>query len=114
MADEKYPVKRNLDGIYFRVYRNGTWQNICFTDLTVQEREEVLVKYNRQALTRLVYVLTTTMGEIDEQIHPTEEEWNKILIGYKRTKMLRFVNAATDILRRMGDVLDLKKVQGEE
>lgn len=28
---------RNLDGIFFRVQRNGEWQNICFTDLTEEE-----------------------------------------------------------------------------
>ena len=114
MANEKYPVKRDLDGIYFRVYRNGQWDNVCFTDLTIQEREEMLVKYDRQALARLVFVLTETIGKIDEQVHPTKEEWNTILVGYKRTKILRFVNAATEILRKMGDVLDLKKVQGGE
>ena len=114
MAAEIYPIKRNLDGVYFRVYRNGTWQNICFTDLTIQEREEMLVKYDRQALARLVFVLTETIGKIDEQVHPTKEEWERILVGYKRTKVLRFVNAASDILRRMGDVLDLKKVEGED
>lgn len=28
---------RNLDGIFFRVQRDGEWQNICFTDLTEEE-----------------------------------------------------------------------------
>ena len=28
---------RNLDGIFFRVQRDGEWQNICFTDLTDAE-----------------------------------------------------------------------------
>ena len=114
MEKNVYPVKRNLDGIYFRVYRDGKWDDVCFTDLTIQEREEMLVKYDRQALARLVFVLTKTIGDIDEQVRPTKEEWDKILVGYKRTKILRFVNAATDILRRMGDVLDLKKIQEED
>lgn len=30
-------LNRNLDGIYFRVQRDGKWQNICFTDLTDAE-----------------------------------------------------------------------------
>lgn len=32
-------MNRNLDGVYFRVKRDDKWQNICFTDLTEDERE---------------------------------------------------------------------------
>lgn len=35
-------MNRNMDGIYFRVERNGKWQNICFTDLTLDEIDEVI------------------------------------------------------------------------
>lgn len=28
-----YPTKRGLDSICFRVARNGTWCNVCFSDL---------------------------------------------------------------------------------
>ena len=31
-------MKRNLDGCYFRVKRNGKWENVCFSDLTAAER----------------------------------------------------------------------------
>ena len=34
-------MKRNLDGIYFRVKRNGKYENVCFSDLTETEREEI-------------------------------------------------------------------------
>lgn len=34
-------MNRNLDGIYFRVKRNGKYENVCFSDLTETEREEV-------------------------------------------------------------------------
>lgn len=29
----------NADGIYYRIKRDGKWQNICFTDLTTEERK---------------------------------------------------------------------------
>lgn len=32
---------RDLDGFYFRVKRDGKWQNICFSDLTPDEKMEV-------------------------------------------------------------------------
>ena len=40
-----YPVKRDLDGCYFRVQREGKWHSLCWTDLTKPERVSV-VAYN--------------------------------------------------------------------
>lgn len=34
-------MNRNLDGIYFRVKRNEKYENVCFSDLTESEREEI-------------------------------------------------------------------------
>ena len=39
---EGYPTKRDLDGCYFRVERDGKWENICFSDLTKAERSKVM------------------------------------------------------------------------
>lgn len=35
-------MNRNMDGIYFRVKRDDKWQNICFTDLTLDEIDEII------------------------------------------------------------------------
>ena len=35
-------MNRNLDGAYFRVYRDGKWQSICFSDLTRDEQEHLV------------------------------------------------------------------------
>lgn len=37
-----YPTKRGLDSICFRVARNGTWCNVCFSDLSRDEQLEVM------------------------------------------------------------------------
>lgn len=37
MADK---INRELDGCYFRIQRDGKWQNICFSDLTEIERDD--------------------------------------------------------------------------
>ena len=34
-------MKRDLDGIYFRVKRNEKYENVCFSDLSETEREEI-------------------------------------------------------------------------
>lgn len=31
-----------MDGIYYRVKREGKWQNVCFSDMTVEERDEII------------------------------------------------------------------------
>lgn len=36
-----YPRKRNLDGVYFRVERSGKFEKVCFTDLSLEEVEQV-------------------------------------------------------------------------
>ena len=38
----EYPVKRDLDGVYFRIKRDEHYQAVCFSDLTKEERETVL------------------------------------------------------------------------
>ena len=40
MSNE-YPKVRDMDGIYFRVEREGRWCSVCWTDLTHSEREEI-------------------------------------------------------------------------
>lgn len=42
-------MKRNLDGCYFRVKRNGKWENVCFSDLSPKERDELFLKNDRPA-----------------------------------------------------------------
>ena len=41
--------QRNLDGVYFRVKRDGKWQNICYSDMTADERDEIARKKAKHA-----------------------------------------------------------------
>ena len=36
--------QRNLAGVYFRVERDGRWQNVCYSDMTADERDEIARK----------------------------------------------------------------------
>lgn len=40
-------VQRNMDGVYFRVERDGKWCNVCYSDMTADERREVI--YDRMS-----------------------------------------------------------------
>ena len=37
-------MQRNLDGIYFRVKRDGKWCNVCYSDMEQAERNEIARK----------------------------------------------------------------------
>lgn len=41
--------QRNLDGIYFRVERNGKWDNVCYSDMEKVERDEIARKKTEHA-----------------------------------------------------------------
>ena len=67
---------RNLDGVFFRVQRDGKWNNVCYSDMTPDERKEVI--YDR-------------MGE-----RPLDEQ-----VGYYR----RLAELMADYLYDMGEQL---------
>ena len=62
-----YPEKRELDGAYFRVERNGKWESVCFTDLTSDERDEVCEGRTAEWLKSMVDVLADKVREIGDQ-----------------------------------------------
>ena len=60
-------MQRNLDGVYFRVKRDGKWQNICFSDLTNEERDKVTANRSDEWLRSLAYRLADCLQEIGNQ-----------------------------------------------
>lgn len=64
-------ANRNLDGIFFRMKRDGKWQNICFSDLTASEREMVLADRNEAWLKNLCCHLADTIKNIGDQFNIT-------------------------------------------
>lgn len=56
--------KRNLDGVYFRVERDGKWDNICFSDMTKEERNKVMENRDNEWLKSMCH----TIADIGEQI----------------------------------------------
>lgn len=56
--------KRNLDGVYFRVDN----ENICWTDLTNEQRREVTKNWASENWERLCGHLTAVIIEIGNQL----------------------------------------------
>ena len=41
MTSATYPVVRDMDGVYFRVKRDGEFKAICWSDLIDDERDQM-------------------------------------------------------------------------
>ena len=59
-------VYRNLDGVYFRVERGDKWLNVCFSDMTREERNCVLEGRNECWLKELCNILADTLRDIGD------------------------------------------------
>lgn len=60
-------MNRNLDGAYFRVKHNGKFENICFSDLTDEEMDEILNTKNVEWCRGMCKLLAHTLQDIGEQ-----------------------------------------------
>ena len=45
----KIPTVRNLDGVYYRVVRDGNHVSRCFSDLSESEQDMIMEKYDSRA-----------------------------------------------------------------
>lgn len=59
--------QRNLDGVYFRVKRENGYEAICFSDLTNEERNEILTGRENEWLAQMCRILADTIYSIGEQ-----------------------------------------------
>ncbi len=60
-------MNRNLDGVYFRVKRNGEWDNVCFSDLSETEKIDVLKNKDIDWVKSLCMILGKKIREIGDQ-----------------------------------------------
>lgn len=64
----RYPVRRDLDGVYFRVEREGRWQNVCFSDMTPQEREEAMEGRGEEWLRSMCVILADALRSVGDEM----------------------------------------------
>jgi hypothetical protein len=63
-----YPEKRDLDGVYFRVCRDSHWQSICFSDMTKEERSQIMAGRSEDWLQRMCEILASTIRQIGDEL----------------------------------------------
>lgn len=71
--------QRDLDGIYFKVYRDNKWQNVCLSDMTKEERREVLKNFNKDSLIRTIDHLCFCLYDIADGRDIYEEMYRKLM-----------------------------------
>lgn len=69
-----YPQERNLDGIYFRVLRNNKYHNICFTDMTKEERENTFKNKENDFLRNMCLILAQELRNVGDCLDIAKSE----------------------------------------
>lgn len=62
-------MNRNLDGCYFRVLRDGKWEDICFSDLTLEERDEATKDRSDKWFKALAYHLADIIKDMGDKLN---------------------------------------------
>ena len=66
-------MKRNLDGVFFRVKRANQWENICFSDMTDKEMDSILLDKDGIYLRSMCKILGRTIREIGDELDLVKE-----------------------------------------
>lgn len=61
-------MQRNLDGVYFRMERDGKQTDVCFSDLTEEEMDKVMKDKEGEWLKRLCKHLARALKSIGDQL----------------------------------------------
>lgn len=68
------PIFRNLDGVCYRVIRDGIHVNRCFSDLSEAEQDEIMAEYNAEQLRRLCRYLNMSLRQIGDALDLVRDE----------------------------------------
>ena len=68
------PTVRNLDGVYYRVVRDGNHVSRCFSDLSDSEQDVIMEKYDAEQLRRLCRYLSMSLRQIGDALDLVRDE----------------------------------------
>lgn len=102
-------IYRNLDGVYFRIYRDEQWQSICFTDLTEDEVEAVIKDRSEEWLNSLYEELVKVLLEIKKCINSQSVD-NAICLLFESISVLTLKEklfTIKNVIRNLADYYDI-------
>lgn len=65
---------RNLDGVYYRVVRDGNHVSRCFSDLSESEQDVIMEKYDAEQLRRRCRCLCISLRQIGDALDLVGDE----------------------------------------
>lgn len=68
------PTVPNLDGVYYRVVRDGNHVSRCFSDLSESEQDVIMEKYDAEQLRRLCRYLSMSLRQIGDALDLVRDE----------------------------------------
>ena len=105
-------IKRNLDGVYFRVMRDGKGEDVCWTDLIWEDRIEFARKHNNEGwLMRMIQIMNDVAWKIHEacpgiEIKPVRlREERQVSKTWLRNSLFRL----TADIRLVAEEYDIKR-----
>lgn len=66
--------KRNLDTSCFQVIRHGEWNEVCFSDMTISEMDQVMAGRDAEWLKWLCVTLGTALRAVGDRFDIYVEE----------------------------------------
>lgn len=67
-------MDRKLDGMFFRVKRDGKWENVCISDMTDEEMETAVFKYHHaKYFKQVIKNLAHSLKELGDQFDLVRE-----------------------------------------
>lgn len=61
-------VKRNLDSVFFRVKTENGFGNVCFSDMTEEQQEEVMEGRSEEWLRSMCKILAQRLRQIGDEL----------------------------------------------
>ena len=62
-----YPIKYNMDGFFIRIERDGHFENVCFSDLTPEERRQRMEWWAEENFISAIEILCNALREIGDR-----------------------------------------------
>lgn len=107
-------MNRELDGVYFRIKREGKWDNICFSDLNDNEMKDVLKNKDDVWKISLLTILADVCKRLTVEAGVSETEiYNKIAEELKKTDpkegaLSVMVTSYGKAVKAIGDIYDIR------
>ena len=97
-------TKRDLDGFYLRVQRNGKWEACCFTDLTEKEQHDWLERLSGAGLQSMVSSFCENIVKMSTEVDLSDDELR--VMAHDTAALLRKFGDLYGIVNKKNEVED--------